>query len=76
MQVYWEAALWMGMFTGLREGGQGSHPGKGGEREEKEKRGQKTKMSGLYREEPLGEGVAQFLSCKVQGWGQGKPGRS
>jgi hypothetical protein len=32
-------------------------------------------MSGLYREEPLGGRAAQPLARKVQGWGQGMPGR-
>jgi hypothetical protein len=47
------------------------------EREERrEKRERETKMSGLYRGEPLREGqTSQSLGWKVQAWGQGMPGR-
>ena len=53
---------------GEREGGQGK--GKTikcayAEREEKEKRGRRLKLSGLYREEPLGEGEPSPWSGKL-----------
>ena len=34
-----------------------------------------TKMFQLCREEPLGVRIDQSLGWKVQGWGQGMPGR-
>ena len=66
----------MGQFTGTKKGGQESCLEKG-EREKKKRRreGGETKMSGLYREEPLGGRAVQSMGWKVQGWGKGIPGR-
>ena len=41
------------------------------ERERGEERERERKMSGLYREEPLGEGQSDPWDGEFQGWGQG-----
>ena len=76
----------MGEFSGPKDQDQGSCNGKGrrGQEErgrrgcacvDRERRGERPKLSGLYREELLGGRAAQPLGWKVQGWGQGMPGR-
>ena len=89
MEVYWVAALrqiqWSQRFA--REVTKDHGKGKIWVEEEKEqctfrerkgkrirKRGE-NKMSGLYREESLGEEQCSPLGWKGQGWRQGTPGR-
>lgn len=58
-----------------REGDQGQQP-----RGQRYKKGQVTKMPGLYREEPLREGLPSpcwaGVGVGVKVWGQGMPGRN
>lgn len=72
MQVYWEAALRLFSSLAPRTEARKVTKGKSGEGEEKERKGtaqregegdrerDEIKMSGLCREEPLGEGQPSF----------------
>jgi hypothetical protein len=45
------------------------------EKKRRRRKRRKHKMSGLYKEESLGEGQPSPLGWKVQGWGKGISGR-
>lgn len=65
-RAHWPHGLRLGKLPCGKRGGQRKSGHLCRKRREKRKEPKETKMSGLYREEPLG---------KVQGWGQGMPDR-